>query len=470
MHSLDLGVVLKGVGAQFTAKTRLLEATEGSLVVDHVVAVDPDGSSPERVGDADGSVNVLGVDGGGKTVRGAVTNLDGLLLILELLDGDDGAEDLLLGDLHVAVDIGEDGRLDEVTLGSVTLTTGGNGSTLLLTVVDVLHDAVELQLRDLRALEGVGSEGVAELVGSGALLEAGNELVVDALLDQDTGTGAAALAVVEEDTEVGPRDSVIDVGVVEDNVRGLATQLQSDLLQVALGGGLENHTTNQGRTGEGNLVDIHVAGDSSTGDTAEAREDINHTSGEASFLDELGGIETRHGGLLSSLEDNDVTGSDGRSNLPGPHQKREVPGDDLTTDTNGLVAGVGKRLRVGVNGLAVNLIGPATVVAKAAGGGGNIALSHGEGLAVVKGFNSSQDVAITLEEVGQLDEEAATFGGSDLAPLTLEGGACCLDGIFDIILVRLLDGYNRLLVGGVDGLKSAATLSLDELIVDEPKW
>lgn len=68
MHSLDLGVVLEGVGAQFTANTRLLEATEGSLVVDHVVAVDPDGSSPESVGDGDGSVNVLGVDGGSKTV------------------------------------------------------------------------------------------------------------------------------------------------------------------------------------------------------------------------------------------------------------------------------------------------------------------------------------------------------------------------------------------------------------------
>lgn len=367
------------------------------------------------------------------------------------------------------MDIGEDGRLNEVTLGSVTLTTGDKGSTLLLAVVDVLHDAVELQLRDLRTLESVGSEGVAELVGGGALLEAGNELVVDAFLDQDTGTSAAALAVVEEDTEVGPRDGVVDVGVVEDNVRGLATQLKSDLLQVALGGSLENHTTNQGRTSEGNLVDIHVARDSSTGDTAEAREDVNYTRGEASFLDELGGIETRQRGLFSGLEDNDVTGSDGRSNLPGPHQKREVPGNNLTTDTNGLVAGVGKRLRVGINGLAVNLIGPATVVAKTAGGASNVDLSHGEGLAVVKGFDSSKDVAITLKEVGQLGEHAATFGGSHLPPLALEGSTGRLDSIFDIILVGLLDGYNRLLVGGVDSLESAATLSLNELIVDEPK-
>lgn len=44
MDGLDLGVVLQSVGAELTAQTGLLEATEGSLVGDHVVAVDPDGT------------------------------------------------------------------------------------------------------------------------------------------------------------------------------------------------------------------------------------------------------------------------------------------------------------------------------------------------------------------------------------------------------------------------------------------
>lgn len=45
VHGLDLGVVLQGVGAELTANTGLLEATEGSLVGDHVVVVDPDGTA-----------------------------------------------------------------------------------------------------------------------------------------------------------------------------------------------------------------------------------------------------------------------------------------------------------------------------------------------------------------------------------------------------------------------------------------
>lgn len=118
-----------------------------------------------------------------RTVLSAVTDLDGLVNVLELLDGDDGTEDLLLGDLHVGSDIGEQSGLDVVALVAVALTTERNGGTSILTVLDVFHDAVELELGNLRTLEGVGGEGVTELVLGGTLAEAGDELVVDALLD-----------------------------------------------------------------------------------------------------------------------------------------------------------------------------------------------------------------------------------------------------------------------------------------------
>ena len=83
---------------------------------------------------------------------------------------------------------------------------------------NLLHDAVELELGNLRALESVGGEGVANNVLLCALLELLDELVVDALLDVDTRSGTAALAVVEEDTKVDPRDSVVNVSVFEDDV------------------------------------------------------------------------------------------------------------------------------------------------------------------------------------------------------------------------------------------------------------
>lgn len=197
---------------------------------------------------------------------------------------------------------------------------------------NLLHDAVELDLGNLRTLESVRSEGVANDVLLRTLLEPLDKLVIDALLDVDTGTGTAALAVVEEDTEVDPRDGVVDVGILENDVGGLATELESDLLQVGRGSSLENCAANDGGTSEGDLVDVHVGRKSSTSDLTETGNDVDDTRRETGLLDELGGNKTTKRGLLSSLQDNGVTASNGRTDLPCPHEKREVPGNDLTAN------------------------------------------------------------------------------------------------------------------------------------------
>ena len=116
---------------------RSLEATEGKLPVKSVVCVDPNGTSLEGVGDLDGGVEVLGVDGGGEAVGGRVAELDGILLGLELGDRADGAEDLLFHDLHVLCNVGEDRGLDEVALVTLALAASLNGGTGVLASLDV---------------------------------------------------------------------------------------------------------------------------------------------------------------------------------------------------------------------------------------------------------------------------------------------------------------------------------------------
>jgi len=203
-YRLDLSVVVQSILAKFSANTGFLESTEWYLVGQHVVVVDPDGSSLELVGDPDGGVEVCGVDGRGKTICGFISGLDDFVLSLELADGADGSENLLLHDLHVVANTGEDGGLDEVSLASVSLTTSLNLCTGILSGLDVAHDSVELQLADLRTLEGVGAEWVANNILGGSGLELLDELVVDAGLYVDSRTSATALAVVEENTEVDP--------------------------------------------------------------------------------------------------------------------------------------------------------------------------------------------------------------------------------------------------------------------------
>ena len=199
-----------------------LVSTERHLVVQRVVGVDPHGAGLQRVRDFDGGVQVLRVDGSSQTVGGLVADGNRLFLGLEFRDGAHGAEDLLLHNLHVLGDVGEDGWLDEVALVALAVAADLDLGACVLAGLDVAHDAVELQLRDLRALEGVLGEWVADDVLLCSLLEFLDELVVDALLHVDTRAGAAALAVVEEDAEVDPGDGVVDVRVLEDDVGRLS--------------------------------------------------------------------------------------------------------------------------------------------------------------------------------------------------------------------------------------------------------
>lgn len=274
------------------------------------------------------------MDGGSETVGGVVGKIDDLLLVLELGNGADRAKDLLLHDLHVGTNVGEDSGLDEVTLGAEALTAGLNGSTLVLTSLDVTHNAVVLKLRDLGALEGLLVERVTDLVLLSSLFEGSEELVIDAFLDKYTGTSTAALAVVVVDTEVDPVDGLLNISVVKDDVGRLATKLKGDLLEVRGSSGLHDLSANDSRTSKCDLVNVHVSREGSTGSLAEARNKVENTGRETSLLDELSEDQGRERSLLSSLHDNGVTSGQGRANLPCQHEEREVPGDNLTADTN----------------------------------------------------------------------------------------------------------------------------------------
>jgi len=436
--------------------------------VKSVVSVDPDGACAEGVSNLDGGCEVSGVDSGGQAVGGVVADLDDIGLGLELGDCADGTEDLLLLNLHVLGYVGEDGGLDEVALVALALAARLDRGTGLLALLDVGHDAVELELGDLRSLEGILLEGVTDSVLGSTLPEPLKELVVNLLLDVDTRTSAAALSVVEVDTKVDPVDSLIDVGIGKNNVRALATELEGNLLQVGASSRLHDLATDNSGTSEGNLVNAHVSGHGGTGDLTETGNDVDHTRGKASLLDQCTGNVRRKRGLLSSLQDDCVTGGDGGTDLPCPHEDGEVPGNDLTADTNRLLADVVECVGCCVDDLALDLIGPTSVVPQTSSGSRYIdVLGHAEGLAVVEGLDSSEKVGILEEQVGKLDKKLSAVLGCLLPPWPVESLAGRLNGDVNILLAGLLDVCDNLFCGRVDNLECLAVNGLDELVVDE---
>ena len=351
---------------------------------------------------------------------------------------------------------------------------------------DLPHDAVILQLGDLRALERVRTEWVTHFVLLRSGLERFDKLVIDPLLNIYPGSGAAALAVVEENTKIDPRNRILNIRIVEDNIRALATKLQGNLFQIRASGRFHDLPANNGRSGESDLVNVHVGREGSTGNLAEAGDDVDDTRWEASFFDELGGVEGAERGLFGGLENDDVAAGNGRADLPGPHEEWEIPWDDLRADTdldgllsvsgfckamvgstNRFLLGVVERLGIRLNNLAVDLICPAAVISEASGAHTNVDFGHAECFAIVQGFDRCEEVEVLFEQICQLHQVFSSLLIGDLAPCGLKGFAGNGDGVVDIFFGGFVDCADRFLGGGVDGLESLAILSFDELVVDE---
>ena len=136
--------------------------------------------------------------------------------------------------------------------------------------------------------------------------------------------------------------------------------------------------------------------------------------------------------------------------------------------TNGLLLDVVESVGSSVDDLAGDLVRPTTVVSEAADAHADVNLGHGDGLAVVERLNSSEQVEVLLEQVGELHKKSATVLRGLFPPRALKGLACGGDGDVDILLGGLLDRGDYALVGGVDNIEGPALCGFDELVVDEP--
>src|SRR5690606_30077535 len=128
---------------------------------------------------------------------------------------------------------------------------------LLLADRAQLADAVELLARVDGPDIGVLVERVADAQRLEARLEPRDDLVVDVLLHEKAAARAADVTLVEEDAIDDTLDRLVDGGVVEDDVRRLAAQLEGELLARARRR-LGDRAADRGRPREGHLVDVRV--------------------------------------------------------------------------------------------------------------------------------------------------------------------------------------------------------------------
>ena len=139
--------------------------------------------------------------------------------------------------------------------------------------------------------------------------------------------GAADVALVEEDAVDDALDGLVERGVVEDDVGRLAAELERDPL-VGAGDGPRDRLADLGRAGERDLVDVGVP-DQRLAGPAGAGDDVDDARRQVGLLADLREQQRGQRRGLGRLEHHGVAAGERGRDLPGQHQQREVPRDDL---------------------------------------------------------------------------------------------------------------------------------------------
>lgn len=98
--------------------------------------------------------------------------------------------------------------------------------------------------------------------------------------------GGTYLTHIVHDAAVAPLDGLIKIRILKHDARALAAAFQGDVLQIAAGR-LHDGSSGDGAASKGNLVDVHVACKSLTGDVSKTGNDVDHSRWEASLDNEL---------------------------------------------------------------------------------------------------------------------------------------------------------------------------------------
>src|SRR3954471_2787280 len=255
LRSVEVDVRLQPVASALAAEAGLLVAAERRGRVEPVEGVRPHHASPQTFGHPEDARAFLRPDPGAQSVRCVVRLLDRFLGRAEGQHRENRAEDLFLRDPIALRDVREDRRREPVALLGQAAGRLVDLSALFLARRDELFDLLELLARVDRADVGVLVERVADTERRQSPLQLLDQRLVDRFLHEQTGAGAANVALIEIDPVDDSLDRLVEGAVVEDDVRGLAAELERQLLlragQLAL-----DPLADFGRPGEGDLVDL----------------------------------------------------------------------------------------------------------------------------------------------------------------------------------------------------------------------
>ena len=271
---------------------------------------------------------------------------------------------------------------------------------------DVGLDAFAMDRRDDRPHLGLRIESVADPNLLRALDDALDEAVVQRPFENQPRARRTDLTGVCKDAEERVVDRRVEVGVRKDDVRRFAAQLERDLLEIRRRI-VHDAAPGLGAAREGDLVDERARGDRVTDGGARTRHDVDDSRRELQLFEDHRQPDRREGRQFRRFQNANVAGRKRRRQLPGRHQQRIVPRNDLSADADRLADRERLRRRRNVERLPVRLGREAGVVTKTVGRVDRIVLGFAQRLAVVERVDPHELVACASMASATLKSSAA---------------------------------------------------------------
>ena len=238
-----------------------------------------------------------------------------------------------------------------------------------------------------------------------------------------------------EDSGDDAVDGLLEIRIVENDIRGLAAELQRDMLDAACRK-LINVLARSTAAGEGDFGDIRMRDEWLSNFISVTGHDIHDTWRKAGLFEQLTESESRDGGELRGLPYDGISCGECRSELPrGKHQWR-IPGGDRRHHTERLLAReVEHTWLVAGNDAAFDLVRKAAKVVEPLRKVMKLCPHFEKELSVVGGLNFREPVCFTGHDIAEPPKQGAPRSGGQLSPgISVKGRSCRRDGTIDILL------------------------------------
>ncbi|MNO95901.1 hypothetical protein D3C76_875560 [compost metagenome] len=333
-----------------------------------------------------------------------------------------------------------------------------HGGTVGDSLTAVRENFFAVTERDHRSHGAVVLVRVTHLDAFGVGFERSDKTLEQRTLHVDALGPQADLATVLEHGAPQPFDGFFQVRIGENDACVLAAQFQRYRADT-LGCGLHDDLARAGFTGEGDTIDLWVSGEEGTGRvTAETMHHVVHTRWHTGFIHDFG--EQRGGGrgLFGGFDHHSIATGQGRPNLPGHQQQRQIPGTNNSDDATWCSHAVVHRLATvrGVHHEAfsrhiLDQVGEHLEVGRATG---NVQVP-GEcaGFAGIGHFRSHKLFMATFDALRHFVQQGRSLGDGHAAPRAFQCRLRSSHGGVDLSLAGLMHHADQAVIGRISVLE-----------------